>query len=106
MQEKWKRDGARRSEGAGTGAGGVCGAEPAPSSSSVCSGGTGSGESAATETEVIVEPGSIRKEIPEGVFLIDTYNEVTVPQSPLLQEGKCWMFPEAEPTAEPATQRK
>lgn len=65
-----------------------------------CSGGTGSGEPAATETEVIVEPGSIRKEIPEGVFLIDTYNEVTVPQSPLLQEGKCWMLPEAEPRSE------
>lgn len=106
MQEKWKRDGARRSEGAGTGAGGVCGAEPAPSSPSVCSGGTGSGEPAATETEVIVEPGSIRKEIPEGVFLIDTYNEVTVPQSPLLQEGKCWMLPEAEPRSEQQQSRR
>lgn len=73
---------------------------PAPRSPSVCSGGTGSGEPAATETEVIVEPGSIRKEIPEGVLLIDTYNEVTVPQNPLLQEGKCWMLPEAEPRSE------
>jgi len=59
----------------------------------VCSGGTGSGEPADMETEVIVEPGSIRKEIPEGVFLIDMYNAVTVPQSPRLQEGKSWMLP-------------
>lgn len=62
------------------------------------------------ETEVIVEPGSIRKEIPEGVFLIDTYNEVTVPQSPFLREGKGWMLPRSRAkeraTTEPATQRK
>lgn len=79
-------------------------------SPSVCLDGTGSGEPADTETEVIVEPGSIRKEIPEGVFLIDTYNEVTVPQSPFLREGKCWMLPRSRAkeraTTEPATQRK
>lgn len=49
---------------------------------SVCSGGTGSGEPADTETEVIAELGGIGKEIPEGVFLIGTHNAATVPQSP------------------------